>query len=195
MGASGFETDEFIAHQIAREEIAELQAFIESNPVYWLITQGHRPPADDAAKSFDQLPPADMGYSEHLSLLVRHRSTRQILGQLDIAADLLAIGVYHLGFFMTATRTHGSGFAHRLHEAYECWALERGARWLRLGVVAANHRAEAFWRRVGYVEVKRRDGYVLGDLSHVLITMVKPMPGETLDEYLAAVPRDSGVAS
>jgi len=96
---------------------------------------------------------------------------------------------------MTATRTHGSGFAHRLHEAYERWTLERGARWLRLGVVAANHRAEAFWRRVGYLEVKRRDGYVLGDLSHVLITMVKPMPGETLDEYLAAVPRDSGVAS
>jgi RimJ/RimL family protein N-acetyltransferase len=195
MAASGFETEEFIAHPVAREEVAELQAFIESNPEYWLLTQGHPPPADDAAKSFDGLPPADMTYSEHLSLLVRHRSTQEILGQLDIAADLLATGVYHLGFFMTATRTHGSGLAHRLHEAYERWTLGRGARWLRLGVVAANRRAEALWRRVGYVEVKRRDGYVLGDMSHVLITMVKPMPGETLDEYLAAVPRDSDGAS
>src|SRR5688572_2381215 len=82
MRASAFETDEFIAHLIAREEVAELQAFIESNPEYWLLTHGHRPRADDAAKSFGWLPPADMGYSEHLSLLVRQRSTRQILGQL-----------------------------------------------------------------------------------------------------------------
>jgi len=80
MRASAFETDEFIAHLIAREEVTELQAFIESNPEYWLLTHGHRPRADDAAKSFDWLPPANMGYSEHLSLLVRHRSTQQILG-------------------------------------------------------------------------------------------------------------------
>jgi RimJ/RimL family protein N-acetyltransferase len=194
MAASGFETDELSAHPVEREDLAEVQAFIESNPEYWLLTQGHPPPSDEAAKSFDWLPPADMTYSEHLWLLVRHRSTQEVLGQLGIAADLLATGVYHLGFFMTATRTHGSGLAHRLHEAYERWTIGRGARWLRLGVVAANHRAEAFWRRVGYQEVRRRDGYVLGDLSHVLITMVKPLPRETLDEYLAAVPRDSGGA-
>ena len=57
MAASGFETDEFIVHQIVREEVAEVQAFIESNPEYWLLTQGHRPHADDAAKSFDWAPP------------------------------------------------------------------------------------------------------------------------------------------
>ena len=91
---------------------------------------------------------------------------------------------------MTATRTHGSGFAHRLHEAYERWAIDRGARWLRLGVVEVNRRAEAFWRRLGYIQVKRQDGYVLGDRTHVLITMAKPMPGESLREYFNLVPRD-----
>ena len=191
MRARGFRTNEFIAQQVKREEVAEIQAFVESNPEYWLQTLGHPPPLDDAASSFEWLPPAEMGYSEHLWLLVRHSSTRQVVAQLGVAADLLATGVYHLGFFMTATRTHGSGLAHRLHEAYERWACERGARWLRLGVVEVNRRAEAFWRRLGYLEVKRRDGYVLGDRSHVLITMAKPMPGETLHEYLAAVPRDS----
>ena len=191
MAAHSFKTSEFVAEQVEREEIAEVQSFIEANPEYWLLTHGHGPPPDDAARSLDSLPPADMSYSEHFWFLVRDNSTREILGQLGIAADLLAVGVYHLGFFMTASRTHGSGFAHRLHEAYERWALERGARWLRLGVVEANGRAEAFWRRVGYREVRRLDGYPLGDLVHVLITMVKPMPGETLDEYLVAVLRDS----
>ena len=131
-----------------------------------------------------------MGYSEHLSLLVRHTSTREILAQIDVAADLLAKGVYHLGFFMTATKTHGSGFAQRLHEAYEQWAIDRSARWLRLGVVEVNSRAVAFWRRLGYLEVQRRGDYILGDRSHVLITMVKPVRGETLRNYLDGVPRD-----
>jgi len=30
----------------------------------------------------------------------------------------------------------------------------------------------------------------MGDLSHVLITMVKPTRDETLSEYLQVVPRD-----
>jgi GNAT superfamily N-acetyltransferase len=190
MRSRGFKTDEFIAQQAEREETAEIQAFIEANPEYWMLTHGHAPLADDAARSFDWRPPAEMGYSEHLSLLVRHSSTREILAQVDVAADLLATGVYHLGFFMTATRTHGSGFAHRLYEAYERWALDHGARWLRLGVVEVNRRAEAFWRRLGYLEVKRKADYVLGDRSHVLITMVKPVRGETLVGYLDAVPHD-----
>ncbi len=190
MRSPGFKTDEFFAREAEREEIAEIQAFFESNAEYWLLTHGHRPLADDATKSFDWRPPTEMGYSEHLWLLVRHTSTHEILAQVDVAADLLAKGVYHLGFFMTATQTHGSGFAQRLHEAYEQWAIDRSAHWLRLGVVEVNSRAVAFWRRLGYLEVQRRDGYILGDRSHVLITMVKPVRGETLKNYLDAVPRD-----
>ena len=194
MPSRGFTTGEFVARPAEREDTGEIQAFIESNPEYWLLTHGHPPLANDAAKSFDWHPPADMSYSEHLSLLVRHSSTREILAQIDVATDLLATGVYHLGFFMTATRTHGSGFAHRLYASYERWAIEHGARWLRLGVVEVNRRAEAFWRRVGYVELKRQDSYMLGDRSHVLITMAKPMPGERLREYLNAVPHDRNMA-
>ncbi|HJW52981.1 MAG TPA: hypothetical protein VJ501_13285, partial [Burkholderiaceae bacterium] len=57
-------------------------------------------------------------------------------------------------------------------------------------VVAANRRAEAFWRRQGYIEVKRREGYTLGSLTHQLIVMVKPVPPNTLADFLLAVPRD-----
>ncbi len=72
MDSPGFETDEFVARPAQREEIAELQAFAESNPEYWLLTHGHPPPSDDAAQNFEWHPPADMGYSEHLWFVVRH---------------------------------------------------------------------------------------------------------------------------
>lgn len=97
MLARGFTAAEFVAQRAEREDTAEIQAFIESNPEYWLLTHGHPPLADDAAKSFDWHPPADMGYSGHFSFLVRHSSTREILAQIDAATDLLATGVYHLG--------------------------------------------------------------------------------------------------
>ncbi len=102
----------------------------------------------------------------------------------------MAVGVHHLGFLMTATRTHGTGLARRVSDAYEHWAMEHGARWLRLGVVAANTRAEAFWRRVGYVEVRREGEYVMGHRTHVMITMIKPLGAENLSNYLDAIPRD-----
>jgi len=118
MNSPGFATGEFVAEPAQREDIAELQAFAESNPEYWLLTHGHPLPSDEAAQNFEWHPPADMAYSEHFWFVVRHGSTREILAEVTVATDLLAAGVYHLGYFMTATRTHGTGFAHRLYEAY-----------------------------------------------------------------------------
>jgi RimJ/RimL family protein N-acetyltransferase len=85
---------------------------------------------------------------------------------------------------------HGTGLATEIYRSYERWAIERGARWLRLGVVAGNHRAHAFWLRNGYVEVRRRDNYVLGECAHSLVVMAKPVGSNTIADYLAAVPRD-----
>ena len=52
MRSHRFKTDEFFAHEAAREEIAEIQTFFESNPEYWLLTHGHPPPSDEAAQNF-----------------------------------------------------------------------------------------------------------------------------------------------
>lgn len=80
MHSPGFTMGEFIAQCARPEDIAEIQAFTESNPEYWLLMHGHPPLPDDAAKGFQWHPPADMGYREHLWFLVRNSSTREILG-------------------------------------------------------------------------------------------------------------------
>jgi GNAT superfamily N-acetyltransferase len=194
-----FATSEFYAVPATRDRTAEIQAFNETNPEYWALTHGHPPPPDDAAKAFDVHPPADMPYTDDLWFLVRAADSGEIVAQVAVATDLLAPQVFHLGFFLVATRLHGTGFAARLHAAYRDWAERSGARWLRLNVVAVNARGHAFWRRQGYAEVTRRDGYVLGERTHVVITMVQPVGAATLDEYLQRVPRDrpavSGAAS
>lgn len=174
-----------------REQAAELQAFHEANAGYWWLTHGHPPAADDAVTAFDKGPPSFMSWRLHPWLWARDRDHGALIGQFRYVVDLMAPGVCHLGFFMVAQHLHGTGFAQRLYEDYEAAAHAAQARWLRLGVVEANPRARRFWLRQGYVDVKRTLGTVLGQRTHVQITMVKPVGGATLADYLAAVPYDA----
>lgn len=188
--ASPYGTAEAYAAEATRDVIAEIQAFNDTNPGYWLMTHGYPPPADDAEKAFDEHPPPDMTYLDDPWHLMRDRRTHEIVAQVAFAVDLMAAHVWHLGFFIVAERLHGTGFAQRLHDAWMQWARGEGARWLRLNVVEINTRGFAFWRRQGYVEVKRRHDYPLGDLKHTLITKVRPIAPYTIEEYLEQVPRD-----
>jgi hypothetical protein len=92
--------------------------------------------------------------------------------------------------YRVATARHGSGDAQRLHEGIERWASDHGARWLRLGVVSGNSRAERFWESMGYMQVRTREGVAMGKLTHTLRVMVKPLRGHTIEELLSLVPRD-----
>jgi len=181
---------DWFAVEADRAALPELQAFYDANPGYWQIVYGHRPGPDDAVSDFDARPPAEMPYSEVCSWLIRAKSSQQVIGEVSVVIDLLAEGVTHLGFFIIDSTRHGSGIAADVYRSYERWAIERGARWLRLGVVAGNPRALAFWLRHGYAEVRRRDDYVLGERAHTLIVMAKPVGANTIADYLAAVPRD-----
>jgi ribosomal protein S18 acetylase RimI-like enzyme len=173
-----------------RGSLGELQAFYESNPDYWLLVYGHAPAADEAQRDFEGKPPPEMSYSTLNAWLIRDRESQRIIGEVSAIVDLLAAGVTHLGFFIIDAAKRGSGLAHEVYANYEAWAVAQGARWLRLGVVEANARGRSFWRRLGYAEVRRRENYVLGDRSHNLVVMIKPVVPNTLDDYLARVARD-----
>ncbi len=184
---------DWFAEPGTRSHASELQAYYEANPEYWRLVHGHPPPPGEAEEGFDFKPP-EMPYRSLPVWLIRERVSGRLIADLWVATDLLAPGVSHLGFFLIERARQGSGFADELHEAYEAWARGDGARWLRLGVVENNRRATAFWRRMGYVEVTRRSDVVIGALTHQLRIMVKVLPGSTLDDYLAAVPRDRAAA-
>ena len=71
-----------------------------------------------------------------------------------------------------------------------CWIQERGAHWIRLGVVVGNTRAERFWHRQSYVQVRERGPLQMGQRTNLLRVLVKPLNGGTLEQYLALVARD-----
>ena len=99
-------------------------------------------------------------------------------------------GAIHIGLFVVATELHGSGLAASIFHGIEAWAKAHGARWLRLGVVVGNQRAERFWVRQGFAQVRVREGVEMGERSNSVRVMVKPLAEQDLRYYLKLVPRD-----
>lgn len=168
---------------------AELQRFFERAPDYFIAVNGEPATSTEAREELQgQLPP---GWRCRRMYWLGYRDAEdQLVAVVNIAADVLADGVWHIGLLLVDTRLHGSGLAQRLHVDLEAWAVENGAQWLRLTVVVGNTRAERFWPKLGYVPVRTRDGIRMGRQVNTVSIQVKALAGGQVDEYLEWVGRD-----
>jgi GNAT superfamily N-acetyltransferase len=175
--------------ELGAGDIDAVQRFFDANPEYFLTVNGEAPGPEEAKHEFADLPPAGMTYRA-MWLLGFFDGEGALVGVATIVGDFLQPYVWHIGLFIVATALHGSGAAHALYRRLERWMVERGARWLRLGVVQGSVRAERFWLRCGYVQVRERGPVTMGRKTNLLRVMAKPLAGGTIDEYLALVERD-----
>jgi GNAT superfamily N-acetyltransferase len=184
-----FESAGWHARELCAAEVPRLQALFDANPEYFVTVNGRLPNPDEAQVEFDELPPPYLSFTRRWFAGL-FDPTGDLAGVAIVVSDLGAEGVWHLALFLVATPLHGQGVAGRLHAALECWVARSGARWLRLGVVEGNARAERFWARRGYVEVRRRLGVDTGGLINDIRVLVKPLADGDVAEYLERVPRD-----
>lgn len=172
----------------ARDE-SMIQAFFEANPGYFRVCNGEPPRPDEARQELKGDMPNDWNYS-----------TRWIWGYIDeqgslvalvnILSDLWSPGVWHIAFFIVASSRHGNAEAQLIHGDIERWAQQNGAQWMRLVVVQGNVKAERFWEKIGYCQVRTLEGIKMGKRINTLRMMVKPLAGHTLQEHLQRVPKD-----
>ena len=181
--------DDYRLRKLGAGDLAEVQRFFEQNPDYFLAVNGKAPGPDEAKNEFADVPPAGMSY-EAMWLLGFVDRTGALIGVATIVGDFIQPQVWHVGLFIVATALHGSGVAQALYRRLERWMVEQGARWLRLGVVQGSVKAERFWLRCGYVQVRERGPVAMGRKSNLLRVMAKPLAGGTIAEYLALVERD-----
>ncbi|WP_330211016.1 GNAT family N-acetyltransferase [Pseudomonas sp. AM4(2022)] len=168
---------------------AELQQFFEQAPAYFIAVNGEPATSTEAREELRGQLPAGW-HCSRLYWLGYRDAQGHLVAVVNIAADLLAAGVWHIGLLLVHTRWHGSGLAQRLHTDLEAWAVTKGAQWLRLTVVVGNTRAERFWPRLGYVQVRTREGITIGRQVNRVSIQVKPVGQGTIDGYLALVVRD-----
>jgi GNAT superfamily N-acetyltransferase len=184
-----FDAQAYEARELTEDDLPELQAFFVANPDYFLAVNGRPPQPDEARHEFEDRPPPEMTF-EKIVVIGFYDKSRRMVGMACVISNLFASQVWHIGLFIVATALHGTGTAKVLYEHLERWVRDSGASWLRLGAVEGNAKAERFWEKVGYQEVRRREGVMLGDLTHTIRVFVKPLGTSDLDEYLQRVARD-----
>jgi Acetyltransferase (GNAT) family len=179
----------FRAVEIKADGVPELQQFYEANPEYHMLVTGAMPSPHSAQETFDARPPSGWPFTRKWTLSFRDQSGAMV-AIADVVEDLLAEHVWHIGLYIVATSLHGSGAAREMYRHLESWMRGRGATWSRLGVVIGNGGAERFWEREGYLEIRKRENVRMGECVNTLRTMVKPLAGGSLPEYLANVVHD-----
>jgi GNAT superfamily N-acetyltransferase len=184
-----FSAGSLSSFELQSGDIAELQRFFEENPEYFHAVEGRPPGPGEANEEFHGGLPAGWSFTRKW-LLGFVDEANALAGMASVVSDLLARNVWHIGLFIVATARHGSGDAWVLYRALEDWAARGGAKWLRLGVVAGNARAERFWEKAGFIEVRRRNAVEMGQRVNTLRVMAKPLAGGTIGEYTALVARD-----
>jgi len=187
--ATLFVAHAFRAHELHASDVGALQAFFEANPEYFQSVTGHPPQGSEAHKEIHGDLPAGWPYTRKWLIGVVD-GAGDMVAMANVVADLLAPRVWHIGLFVVATALHGSGAARSIYRALEDWIERNGARWIRLGVVAGNTRAERFWRSAGFGELRKREGIAMGERVNTVIVLGKPLGTATLSEYLERVARD-----
>ena len=180
----------FRAHPLVASDVPSLQVFFEENPDYFLAVNGEPPRPREAQEEFDDLPPADISFNEKW-LIGFADSTGKLVGFAGVLSDILAARVWHIGIFIVGSSLHGTGAAAALYDTLERWMAANGAVWIRLGVVEGNVKAERFWRKTGYREVRKRLGVAMGSRTNDVRVLVKPLENRSIAEYLALVQRDN----
>ena len=184
-----FACDAVRAIELAERDLPALQRFFEANADYFELVNGAPPPPGEAAEEMHGALPPGWPYTKKWIIGLQD-DAGSMRAMANVVSDLLAPDVWHIGTYIVAQPWRGTGAARRWYDALEAWSRVNRARWMRLGVVAGNARAEAFWTACGYREVRLREGIEMGARVNTVRVLVKPLVGDALDDYFARVPRD-----
>lgn len=151
------------------EDGPEVQALMERCADHAELVMGV-PPGPAEAQSLYMGLPEGKGYEDKLLLGV-FTAERQLVGVLDALRDYPEPGEWWIGLLLLEPEQRGHGLGERIYNTFERWVATQGARAIQLGVVERNTAGERFWRRLGFVEVRRTPPWRLGVRENVSIVM------------------------
>jgi GNAT superfamily N-acetyltransferase len=184
-----FSSAGFAAFELHADDLPALQALFETNADFFLLCNGIPPRQDEARREFEFCPPEGLSYKKQWMLGFAD-DAGELIAMAAVLSEFIATTVWHISLFIVAAPLHGTGVAKELYAKLEEWMAKNGAEWSRLGAVVGNQKAERFWEKLGYIEVRRAEEQT-GNVLNITRIFVKPLRGGTVGDYLTLIKGDS----
>ncbi|WP_163506989.1 GNAT family N-acetyltransferase [Fodinicola acaciae] len=135
-------------------QVRAVQDVIAASEDFAMLVDGFPPPPDEAEQLLAKIPPGSHPEDKAV-MLVRLGSAN--IGVLDVVRDWPQRRTWMIGLLVLVPAARGRGVGGRVVATVDRWAIESGAKKLRVAVAPANVRGLRFWRRQGFspVEVSR----------------------------------------
>jgi GNAT superfamily N-acetyltransferase len=184
-----FGSDGWAAVELRPDDVPALQTLFEGNAEFFMKCNGFPPRPDEAQRELDFLPPEGLSYEKQW-MLGFIDEVGGLVAMAAVFSDFVARSVWHVSLFIVAAPLHDTGIAKELYAQLEAWMRENGAEWIRLSAVVGNQKAERFWEKLGYLEVRRAEEQT-GNVNNIMRIFVKPLRTGTLREYLRLIVGDT----
>ena len=145
----------------SEQQLAALQRVFRSAPDYVRLTSGAGPTGEEALTLWRELPSGVSRADKRVFLLYEGAD---IVGCADLLRDYPGPGTDFLGLLLLSESARGRGLGSQAYASLEGTMRARGTSRVRLGVLAANSGAVAFWRSMGFEATGERSSYRRGVL-------------------------------
>ncbi len=165
-------TQRTIRQLTAERDLAAITAFYAEAPDYFLMADGE-PPGPTKARAFftDGPPGCDPADAQHLGLFLGPR----LSGLAELSFGFPEPGDAYLGLMLLGPWARSAGHGRAFLAEVEARARAARSPALTLAVLEANPRGRAFWEREGFSATGHTGSYTVGDTTHHLARMSKPL--------------------
>ena len=164
-----FTFQDHTATYLQPEDKAILQRLLENCADYFDLVNGLLPTGSEAQELFEAKPPTKT-LNDKLVIGLWNSATK-LIGVLDAIRDYPQPDEWFIGLFLIDPAYRQNGIGQQTYQAFEHWAVKRGAKYIGLGVVEQNACAFEFWQRLGFKIVEKRLPKRNGNQESVIIVM------------------------
>ena len=172
LGPSG----EYLTRLLHPPDIGAAQALFERASDYFEVATGAPPARDEATRAFVAGPPSkSVDDKSIVGIFDRHN---ELIGILDALVDFPANGDWTMGMLLLDPGHRGAGLGTVVLEAYEDWAVGRGAKRFHTAVVSRHKRGVRFLEHRGYRRQREVQNYDAGARPATVVFFAKdPVTG------------------
>lgn len=164
----------YTVRRLGQADAADLQSLFERCSDYVEIYSGVPPRPSEGADELGALPPGkEMHDKFSLGL---YDSRRELVGFIDLMRNYPVENDWWIGLLMLAPAARDQGLGSRVYEAAQEWVRSRERRTIWILVLEENSKAERFWRRQGFEEVRRGPFTAESGKAHTMIEMRHEIP-------------------